>query len=139
MRTKYSETPVDWHLTLRTRDYFTIGKIGVMISHGDKPRQRKLPQLFATESPKVWASSSYRLILVGHFHSEKVDDDSGVVMMQVPTSKPSDNYEDDNGFVMSRQKMEVLEFSDSRLLCTHYIEPNLDDAVDTMPELLNYV
>lgn len=139
MCTKYSETPIDWHLTLRTRDYFTIGNIGVMISHGDKPRQRKLPQLFATESPKTWAKSTYRLILVGHFHSEKVDDDSGVVMMQVPTSKPSDNYEDDNGFVMSRQKMEVLEFSDSRLLCTHYVEPNLDDPVDKMPELLNYV
>ena len=138
MRRVYYDTPVDWNLTLSTRDYFAFDDVGVMISHGDKPRQRKLPALFATESPKIWANSTYRLILTGHFHSEKVDDDSGVVMMQVPTSKPSDNYEDDNGFTMSRQKMIVLEFNQSRLLCTHYIEPDPTDPESQMSQLLSY-
>ena len=138
MKCKYDNTPVGWNLTLRSRDCFQIGNVGVMYSHGDKPRQNKLAQLFAVEYPQVWADCKTRLILTGHYHTQKTTDDQGVMLMQQPTSKPTDNYEDFNGFTMSQRRMEVLEVDDQHLLCTHYIQPEMDSDNHIFDGLISY-
>ncbi|MFT9003781.1 MAG: hypothetical protein ABF991_03635 [Liquorilactobacillus hordei] len=119
MQFKYPD--VEINNTNRARDAFKLSNIGVMIAHGDLALKR-LPMLFATEYPMIWASSTYRLVFTGHYHQEKVSDDNGVVVHQCGTPKPLDNYEDDQGFSMSRRKIQVFEFSTSRLKATYEIE-----------------
>lgn len=138
MKHMYSNDPIDWHLTLRSRDCFQIGHVAVMYSHGDKPRQNKLAQLFAVEYPQIWADCKTRLILTGHYHTQKTTDDQGVMMMQQPTSKPTDPYEDFNGFTMSQRRMEVLEVDDQQLLCTHYIQPEMASDNHIFDGLISY-
>lgn len=138
MKAKYANSPVSWSLTTRSRDAFLMDHVGVMYSHGDKPRQNKLSQLFAVEYPDIWSEARYRLILTGHYHNEQVKDDAGVVLMQMPTAKPTDRYEDANGYTMSRKKLEVLEFDSNHLICTHYIEPQVDDPDHLLDGLIAY-
>lgn len=138
MKCKYADSPVAWNITTRSRNAFLMNQVGIMYSHGDKPRQSKLPSLFASEYADIWGASKYRMILVGHYHAEKVLDDKGVQMEQVATMKPTDGYEDENGFTMSRSKLEVFEFDDLHLLDTHYIEPNPKAPEHLLDGLLAY-
>ncbi|OIM02331.1 hypothetical protein ATX50_10910 [Oenococcus oeni] len=77
--------------------------------------------LFATEAPDIWAKSTYRMALYGHFHKEVVNDDFGLVEHQVGTFKTTDPYESKNGYTMATKKMECFEFDDSTLKAIHYI------------------
>ncbi|WP_461241103.1 metallophosphoesterase [Paucilactobacillus sp. N302-9] len=107
--------------SINKREAFQVGSIGVLDAHGDLALKR-LPMIFATEYTDIWASSSYRVIFTGHFHELKVTDDNGVVLHQCGTGKPKDNYESDNGFVLSHRAMEAFEFSDTQLKATYHIE-----------------
>lgn len=118
---QYKYPDVQFSNSERARDTFSFGKIGVMIAHGNLALKR-LPMLFATEYPKMWANSKYRIIFSGHFHQQKLTDENGVVIFQCGTAKPKDNYEDKNGFDLSRKKMQVLEFSNTKLKATYEIE-----------------
>lgn len=104
------------------RTAFQIGKVAFLLSHGDTAKQR-LPMLFATEYPKIWAASKYRYIIKGHFHQELTKDDLGVVSMQLGTYKPShaDSYEMGNGFDMSSQQLYALELDNERMIIEYHI------------------
>ena len=106
------------HNTTDYRQAFRLGHVGIMIAHGDTAL-RKLPMLFATEYPDIWSNSSWREVLYGHFHHEVVNDDSGVVIRQLGTPKPSDNYEKKNGYTMSGRSLKLFEYDDSRLRVTY--------------------
>jgi len=106
------------HNTTDYRQAFRLGHVGIMIAHGDTAL-RKLPMLFATEYPDIWSNSSWREVLYGHFHHEVVNDDSGVVIRQLGTPKPSDNYEKKNGYTMSNRSLKLFEYDDSRLRVTY--------------------
>lgn len=119
MSCKYPDVAI--HNSLNKRDEFMTDNIAVMIAHGNLALKH-LPMLFATEYPDDWAKAKYRLIFSGHFHQQKLNDDDGVVLHQCGTAKPADNYEDSNGFTMSRRHMQVLEFDSDRLRATYEIE-----------------
>ncbi|WP_333603525.1 metallophosphoesterase [Lactobacillus acetotolerans] len=119
MEYKYSN--VNFNNSFKSRTAFQIGQIGVMTAHGNLALKR-LPMVFATEYPQIWSSSTYRIIFTGHFHEEKLTDESGVIIHQCGTPKPIDPYEDKNGFTTSRHKMQVLEFDNKRLKVTYDLE-----------------
>ncbi|WP_270235281.1 metallophosphoesterase [Lacticaseibacillus suilingensis] len=106
------------HNTTEYRQAFRLGHVGILIAHGDMAL-RKLPMLFATEYPEIWSNSSWREVLYGHFHHEVVNDDSGVIIRQLGTPKPSDNYEKKNGYTMSSRSLKLFEYDDSRLRVTY--------------------
>ena len=106
------------HNTTEYRSAFRLEHVGIMIAHGDTAL-RKLPMLFATEYPDIWSNSTWREVLYGHFHHEIVNDDSGVVIRQLGTPKPSDNYEKKNGYTMSNRSLKLFEYDDSRLRVTY--------------------
>lgn len=105
---------IEIHNPAEYRLAYQIDKVGIMIAHGDKAK-RNLPGLFANEFKQIWADTDYREIHKGHFHSEKVTDDLGVVSRQFGTPKKSDPYEIKNGFTMAYHKLQVLEFSETDL------------------------
>lgn len=119
LKMKYPNVNID--LTDATRTAFNLGEIGIMVAHGDVATKR-LPMLFATEFIDVWSKSKYRTVFTGHYHTEKVTDVEGVVLHQFGTPKKSDPYEKRNGFTMARKHIQLLEFSESRLLATYEIE-----------------
>lgn len=104
-----------------TRLAFQFGKIGIMVAHGNLALKR-LPMLFANEFSDIWASSTYRMVASGHFHTEKLSDVDGVVMHQFGTVKPNDPYEHANGYTVARKHLQLLEFDDERLLATYEVE-----------------
>ncbi|MFT8324763.1 hypothetical protein [Oenococcus sicerae] len=103
------------------RKAFKIGKsIGTMALHGHEGKTRA-SMLMATEYPELWASSTYRMVIYGHYHSEVVKDDYGVVEHQLGTLKPADPYESKKGYTMSTHKMQCMVFDDETLKAIRYI------------------
>lgn len=105
------------HNTTAYRAAFRLEHVGIMIAHGDTAL-RKLPMLFATEYADIWSNSTWREVMYGHFHHEIVNDDSGVVIRQLGTPKPSDGYEKKNGYTMSSRSLKLFEYDADRLRVT---------------------
>lgn len=112
----YKFPQVDWHNTSDYRLAFQVGKIGFMVLHGNVALKRA-NMLFADTYTNIWANSSQRVILSGHYHTLKTEDLGGVMLHQLGTPKPKDNYEKMNGFV-SRDEFQVFEYTPTRLLAT---------------------
>lgn len=109
---------INVHNTTEYRQAFRLEHVGIMIAHGDTAL-RKLPMLFATEYADIWSNSTWREVLYGHFHHEIVNDDSGVVIRQLGTPKPSDGYEKKNGYTMSSRTLKLFEYDADRLRVTY--------------------
>ena len=103
------------------RQVFTYGQVGILMAHGDTARN-KLPQLFASEYPTEWASSVWREVHWGHFHTELVKDEGGAIQRQFGTPKKSDGYEIRNGFTMNSKVLKLLEFDTNGLLAEYTIK-----------------
>ena len=100
------------------RQVFTYGKVGILLAHGDVAKA-KLPQLFASEYPNEWARSVWREEHTGHYHTEVVKDESGVIHREFGTPKPADGYEVKNGYTMNQHVLKVLEFDVNGLLAEY--------------------
>lgn len=111
------------------------------VLHGDQALN-KIANLMSTEQPKMWADSTARIALSGHFHKNVIkqvgNNDDGVMLYQCSTIKPSDQYESDKGFTMSGHKLEVFTLNDHRLVGINYLyndpltetsQLTLDDAI----------
>ena len=121
MKEKYKKLVDSFNITLGTSAAFNVDACGFLIAHGDVSKNR-LPLLFATEYKPIWSKTKYHAVLWGHFHKETLTDDQGVVCFQVGTPKDHDRWEKRKGFVMSRRKLELLEFNRDRLTAIHYLE-----------------
>jgi len=108
------------------RQVFTYGKVGIMLAHGDVAKA-KLSQLFANEYKEVWASSVWRETHIGHYHTEVVKDDGGVIQHQFGTPKPNDGYEVKNGYTMNSKTIKLLEYDVNGLLSEYTIKGNLGE------------
>ncbi|QDK48709.1 hypothetical protein DPH67_06265 [Limosilactobacillus reuteri] len=131
----------DFHLTTETRQYFQCGHVMLAVLHGDQALN-KIANLMSTEQPQMWADSTARIALSGHFHKNVIrqvgNNDDGVMLYQCSTIKPSDRYESDKGFTMSGHKLEVFTLNDHRVTAINYLynDPltetstlTLDDAI----------
>jgi len=103
------------------RQVFTYGKVSIMMAHGDTAKA-KLSQLFANEYPENWASSAWREVHWGHFHTETVKDNGGTIQRQFGTPKPSDGYEIKNGYTMGQKTLKVLEYDANGLLAEYTLK-----------------
>lgn len=105
------------------RQVFTYGEVAIMMAHGDVAKA-KLSQLFANEYPADWASSVWREVHWGHFHTEVVKDEGGTIQRQFGTPKPSDGYEIKNGYTMGQKTLKVLEYDTNGLLAEYTLKNN---------------
>lgn len=92
------------------RDAYRFGRVGIMMAHGDSAK-RKLSALFASEQPEIWSSSVWREVHYGHFHTQVTTDDNGAIVRQFGTPKPTDGYEDKNGYTMGAKALKLLEYT----------------------------
>lgn len=114
----------NFHLTTGTRQYFQIGHVMLAVLHGDQALN-KIANLMSTEEPKMWADSTARVALSGHFHKNLIrqvgSNDDGVMLYQCSTIKPNDKYELDKGFTMSGHRLEVFTLNDHRVTGINYL------------------
>lgn len=118
LKAKYPNVEIENNI--KYRDAYLLGKVGIMIAHGDYAK-KGLPMLFANEYSKVWYKSNQRFIHSGHFHSQKETDDGGVIWRQFSTIKPNDKYEISNGWTMSKKTLYLLEYTNEELLSEYYV------------------
>lgn len=120
LKVKYPQAEVNHHNDIRHA--YKIGNVGIMITHGNYAKRNDYPILFANEFVDVWGSCKWREIHSGHLHKldEKlVANDKGVLSRQFGTIKPTDQYETENGYTMTNQTTQVLEYSLDKLKCTY--------------------
>lgn len=125
----------DFHLTTETRQYFQVGHVMLAVLHGDQALN-KIANLMSTEQPKMWADSTARIALSGHFHKNVIrqvgNNDDGVMLYQCSTIKPSDQYEQDRGFTMSSHKLEVFTTNQHRVTSINYLYNDPLTETDTL-------
>lgn len=97
------------------RKYLSHGGNLLGFCHGHKAK-RKLPQLMALEAAQQWAACPYREVHTGHLHhqaaewSKPIDTIDGVLVRVAPALCPPDDYHAVEGYVGSRQAMELFVY-----------------------------
>lgn len=115
---KYSNVLFD--VTLKQRKATMLGKNMIGGVHGDKAH-KNYPQLFATEFSQHWAKATNREIFSGHLHTEVTKDHGGILQRQVGTRVKPNKWGEDNGFVLSSKKFQVVEYDNNQTKCVVYV------------------
>lgn len=97
------------------RKYYAYGKVLIGMEHGDKVKPQDLVALMATESPRLWADSSYRIWMRGHLHGKDamykpITEQYGVAVMTIPALCDTDEYHLLHGFVGNHRAAEGMLF-----------------------------
>lgn len=118
LKVKYQNVSVENNV--KYRDAYLLGDVGILIAHGDLAK-KGLTSLFPTEFKDVWSKSKQHYLHTGHYHNEKLTDNAGIVWQQFGTPKPTDKYEEQNGWSLSKKSMYLLEYSPDELLAEYYV------------------
>lgn len=111
----YSSNPNVWvNNSPKLRKYYKFGKNGFQFTHGDREKHIDLGLIFATEEPKLWASTKYRFCQLGHFHKQKktnyvsVDTHQGFQIQIIPSLSGSDAWHTGKGYNSLKQAKAFL-------------------------------
>ena len=118
LKVKYQNVSVENNV--KYRDAYLLGDVGILIAHGDLAK-KGLTSLFPTEFKDVWSKSKQHYLHTGHYHNEKLTDNAGIVWQQFGTPKPTDKYEEQNGWSLSKKSMYLLEYSPDELIAEYYV------------------
>lgn len=118
LKVKYPNVSVENNV--KYRDAYLLGDVGILIAHGDLAK-KGLTSLFPTEFKEVWSKSKQHYLHTGHYHNEKTTDNAGIVWQQFGTPKPTDKYEEQNGWSLSKKSMYLLEYSPDELIAEYYV------------------
>lgn len=106
----YSNNPqVSVNNSPKLRKYYKFGKNGFQFTHGDREKHADLGLIFATEEPKLWASTKYRFCQLGHFHKQKktnyisVDSFQGFQIQIMPSLSGTDAWHFGKGYNSLKQ------------------------------------
>lgn len=107
-------------ITNAYRTGYMLGNVLIMLQHGDVAK-KSVELLMATEYPKFWGEKTNAEVHRGHFHTEKITENHGVVVRQFGTPKKSDPYEQKNGYTGNRKELYMLEYSEDKLKIEYHI------------------
>lgn len=82
--------------------YQQWGSCLIGFTHADKAGRKRLPLIYATQAPEVWASSKHRHIYSGHVHSEHGNEERGITVESLQTLAPQDAYAAGAGYLAGR-------------------------------------
>ncbi len=101
-----------------SRHYELYGSTLIGLTHGDGPKAEKLPGIMAVEAAEAWGQSKRRVFFFGHMHHEKVLQDNGVTLIQMPSMAPKDRWHSYNGFVGAEPQLQGYCISPEKGLTT---------------------
>lgn len=112
------EDDVNVDVSNETRAFHQYGNSLIAAEHGRISRNR-LAKVIPTEARQMWADTKYSFVFVGDKHHSKVkhEDDSGMLIFQVPTLKGPTDWSKRKAYV-SRQAMSAYVFDKSSGLDT---------------------
>ena len=109
LETAYPQVKVNKHT--EPRSVYQLGKVGIMLSHGDTVKLDKLPMLFATEFKLMWCNSEHVECHTAHKHNKYTEQEiDGLTLRQAPTIKPNDLYEITHGWTTNRKIIQCIEY-----------------------------
>lgn len=90
------------------RKYYQYGLNGFQYTHGDNEKHPELGLIFATENPKLWADTRFRVAKLGHFHKTKklnfvsVDEFQGFQVEVLPSLSGTDLWHKKKGYMSNK-------------------------------------
>jgi len=82
----------------RTRKYIEFGKCLIGFTHGDKEKKRIFGNM-QVEVPEMWGRTKYREWHCGHYHSEQVKEEHGVIVRNLSSITGTDAWHYESGYV----------------------------------------
>ncbi len=92
-------TDVTVRSDIRPRQYYRFGQNLIGVTHGDGPKDAKLPMLMATEAKEHWADTRFRYWFSGHFHTQFANEFNGVQVHHHSSMKGQDAWHHNEGYV----------------------------------------
>lgn len=92
----------------KPRKYYQYGTCAFQYTHGDEEKHESLGLIFATEEPKIWASSTHRVCKLGHFHKSKklsyisTDEHQGFQVEVLPSLSGTDLWHKKKGYMSAK-------------------------------------
>ena len=109
---------------LRTRTYIEYGKNLLGFSHGDKEGKR-IFEAMHVETPAAWARTKHHEFHLGHYHHEKSEEKSGVVVRHLSSFTGTDAFHFERGYVGAKRKCQSFLWDKERGLAEVW-HTNLD-------------
>lgn len=107
------------------RKYYAYGSLLIGMEHGDKVKAQNLVALMATEVPKLWAESTYRVWMRGHMHGKQgmyqpITEQFGMTILTIPALCDTDQYHLLHGFVGNHRAAEGMLFHKKHGLAVNF-------------------
>jgi hypothetical protein len=102
---------------MRPRQYYRFGQNLIGVTHGDGPKDAKLPMLMATEAKEHWSQTRFRYWFSGHFHTQFANEFNGVQVHHHSSLKGQDRWHHNEGYVgnVVGMNMYVIDHDDGML------------------------
>lgn len=81
------------------RKYLRWGIVLLGFTHASYEGKARLKSLMSIEAAQAWALTSWREMHVAHIHSERVEEDAGVIVRHSPTVTSADAWHTSSGYV----------------------------------------
>lgn len=92
----------------------------IVMAHGHR-KFKDLDRIAAQEFSEMWGKATNRELLSGHLHTEEVKDSFGITMRRAPTANNTDAWADREGFVGSRKRFQLIEYSETETKHIYYV------------------
>ncbi|TLG72066.1 hypothetical protein [Culicoidibacter larvae] len=99
-------TPI---LNHKPRQYYQFGVNMICFTHSDKEGKR-LPMMLSTEEPMMFAATTDRHVIAGHFHTYKVEEIHGIMIHHCSSISGTDYWHAESGYVGNKKAMQLLVF-----------------------------
>tara|TARA_R110000772_G_C13310276_1_gene440160 strand:+ start:13686 stop:14822 length:1137 start_codon:yes stop_codon:yes gene_type:complete len=86
-----------------------FGKNLIATHHGDKIKMDKLPLVIATDFPKIWGRTDFRVVHTGHVHHDHIKEHPGLTTESHGILAPKDEYAASGGW-RARQTMKLVVY-----------------------------
>ena len=106
------------------RKHYKFGNCLISYTHGNNEKVADLPLLVATEVPKLWASTQFREIHIGHLHHKKeikymsTQEHKGIVVRYMRSLSGTDAWHNTKGYKGANQSCEGFIWDENEgLIC----------------------
>lgn len=93
----YDDVYVD--INCSPRYYFKFGNVLLGFAHGYYEKKNNLPSLMSIECSDLWSETKYREFHLAHYHSERVEEQAGIIFRWLPSVTGTDAWHKDCGYI----------------------------------------
>jgi hypothetical protein len=111
--------------------YYAIqwGLTALFFHHGHMKKFEALPLLFATRFAKIWGTTTKRYGNTGHYHHLRVQEYSGIKMIQHPTMAANDSHGARGGYDSEREMTAITFHKEFGKATETVVTPEMLEAV----------